>query len=168
MGLMDIAKKNAGKKRGRPVKIKKGKEPKNISDLINDEKKDVKTKVDETVDMLLSDSPINDVLESKDLLDLDEDKDSVLSPETKEWFEEELDRLTKENEELRKQLAVDGSTQKTSNEEWIIKLFIEMQDNYMKFLPMERKTGVPTKVNLNYILEYFIKHFSCVEKYRKI
>jgi len=164
MGLLDIAKKDTKGKRGRPPKIKKGKEPKNITDIINDETKNNNEKAKETVEQLLADSPINDVLNNDNLLDLEENKNSVLSPETKEWFEEQLDLLTKENEELRKQLSIP----QTSNEEWIIKLFIEMQNHYLKHLPTEKSTRVPTTVKLKYILDYFINHFACIEKYKKI
>ena len=158
------------RKPGRPPKNKSNEETNNISNIIHDSSLDKEEKAKETVEQLLADSPINEVLENDKLLELDADVNSTISEESYKWLEDQVVALSAKNEELRtkvKELGGNPNAEATSTEKSVINLFLEIQGNYLKHLPTEKKTGVPTKVNLNYLLKYFIDNFPFVLKYRK-
>ena len=159
--------KNGKRKPGRPPKIKPGSEPKNINDLLKDDSHNKEEKAKKAVEILLKDSSIDDVLKNDKLLELDADIDSTISEESYKWLEDQIVALTVENDNLKKEIENLNNSTPEGIENEIVKLFVEMQDNYLKRLHLERSTGNPTKVNVLYMLKYFDEHFPFIKKYRK-
>ena len=151
-------------------RIKSGNEPKNISDFVKEDGLDMDERAKKTVKALLKDSPIEEVLKEKDdILEIDE---TPVNDINVDWLKDQVKTLSDDNEDLRRELAKykeSGATPVNSDvEQNVVRLFLEIQNNYLKHLPTEQRTKVPTKVTLSYLLKYFIQHFPCVNKYKKI
>lgn len=81
------------------------------------------------------------------------------------WLEEQIELLTKENEELRKKTAQPAPPAGGSGRDGIIKLFNEFQTEYLRHQPQFRTR---TDVNLGFVIRRMIEEIPFLQQHRRI
>jgi len=137
------------------------------------EERDLKAK--KTVEKLLEDSPINTLDKKEELLEFDE---PTQEPKGIEWLEEQVTLLTQKNEAINYELEViqlenqqlrqdaglsigDGDVKKI-----VIKLFNELQENYVK-MGIDKQGMGNFRIYTPGFLNRMIKFFPFLEKVKR-
>lgn len=97
-----------------------------------------------------------------DLLEFDEGTPVTDNPKNVKWLEEQVQLLSTENEELKQKLAQPAPPQVNQAEQGVVRLFSEVQAEYLKYPPSARR-----QISLIALLDKMIVNFPFLKAHVK-